>query len=37
MPTQDDEEDFFINNVKAKRTCYDSKYPFVLFRYRELP
>ena len=37
MPTQDDEEDFFINNVKAKRTCYDSKYPFGLFRYRELP
>ncbi len=37
MPTQSAEEDFFINNKKAKRTCYDSKYPFGLFRYRELP
>ena len=37
MPTAGDEEDFFINNPKAKRTCYDSKYPFGIFRYRELP
>ena len=37
MPTAGDEEDFFIKNLKAKRTCYDSKYPFGIFRYRELP
>ena len=39
MPTQDDEENYFSNplNFKAKRTCYTTKYPFDLFRYRELP
>ena len=39
MPTQDDEENYFSNplNFKAKRTCYTTKYPFGLFRYRELP
>ena len=37
MPTASDEEDFFIHTPKAKRTCYDSKYPFGIFRYRELP
>ena len=37
MPGAGDEEDLFINNLKAKRTCYDSKYPFGIFRYRELP
>ena len=39
MPTQDDEESYFANpyNFKAKRTCYTTKYPFDLFRYRELP
>lgn len=31
------EEDFFIYNPKAKRTCYDSAYPFGLFRYRDFP
>jgi predicted ATPase len=37
MPTQDQEERFFISSAKASRTCYDSKYPFGLFRYRDLP
>ncbi|MBE7058887.1 MAG: ATP-binding cassette domain-containing protein [Ruminococcaceae bacterium] len=37
MPTQDQEEDFFLYNSKAKRTCYDSHYPFGLFKYKELP
>ena len=37
MPTASQEEDFFFTNLKAKKTCYASKYPFGLFRYRELP
>jgi len=39
MPTRIDEENYFTNpdNFKAKRTCYTTKYPFDLFRYRELP
>lgn len=37
FPTASREEDFFIYDQKAKRTCYDSKYPFLLFKYRELP
>ena len=39
MPTRWDEENYFTNpgNFKAKRTCYTTKYPFDLFRYRELP
>lgn len=39
MPTRDDEENYFASpaNFKAKRTCYTTKYPFGLFRYRELP
>lgn len=39
MPTRVDEENFFSSpgNFKAKRTCYTTKYPFDLFRYRELP
>ena len=37
MPSASDEEDFFMNSLKAKKTCYDSKYPFGIFRYRELP
>ena len=39
MPTRDDEENYFADttNFKAKRTCYTTKYPFGLFRYRELP
>ena len=39
MPTRESEEAFFsdLGNYKAKRTCYTTKYPFDLFRYRELP
>ncbi len=39
MPTREEEENYFIysQDAKAKRTCYDTKYPFNLFRYRELP
>lgn len=37
LPTQSREEDFFMWNQKAKRTCYDSNYPFGLFKYREIP
>lgn len=39
MATREDEENFFNDptNYKVKRTCYTTKYPFGLFRYRELP
>ena len=39
MPTRIDEENYFTNpgNFKARRTCYTTKYPFDLFRYRDLP
>ncbi len=37
FPTKDSEEDFFIGSPKAKKTCYDSHYPFGVFRYRALP
>ena len=39
MPTRDDEENYFMYppDAKAMRTCYTTKYPFGLFRYRELP
>ena len=39
MPTRNDEEKYFSNpcNKKIRRTCYTTKYPFGLFRYRELP
>lgn len=37
FPTAHQEEDFFEHNHKAQRTCYDSTYPFLLFKYRELP
>ena len=37
FPTEDGEHEFFMHSLKARRTCYDSKYPFGLFRYRELP
>ena len=39
MPTRTDEENYFTapGNFKAKRTCYTTKYPFGLFRYRDLP
>jgi len=39
MPTRENEENYFMYppDAKAKRTCYTTKYPFGLFRYRELP
>lgn len=39
MPSREDEENYFSTpgNFKVKRTCYTTKYPFDLFRYRELP
>lgn len=37
MPTEDAELEFFKYEKKAQRTCYDSHYPFGLFRYREMP
>lgn len=37
MPREEQEHEFFMYNPKARRTCYDSKYPFGLFRYRSLP
>lgn len=39
MLTRKQEEDFFTDptNVKARRTCYTTKYPYGVFRYRELP
>ncbi|MBR2651140.1 MAG: AAA family ATPase [Clostridia bacterium] len=37
MPNQKNEEDFFFSSIRASQRCYDSKYPFGLFRYRELP
>lgn len=39
MPSRYDEENYFADrfNFKVKRTCYTTRYPFDLFRYRELP
>lgn len=38
MPTRNDEEHYFADPCNFKgRTCYETKYPFGLFRYRELP
>ncbi|MBR6806805.1 MAG: AAA family ATPase [Clostridia bacterium] len=39
VPSRIDEENFFQDrfNMKVKRTCYDTTYPFDLFRHRELP
>lgn len=38
MPTEAQEVDFFrFSNPKAHKTCYESKYPFGLFKYRSLP
>lgn len=38
MPTREQEEGYFFDpaNLKARRTCYTTKYPFGVFRYREL-
>jgi len=39
MLSRSAEEGFFTDptNVKVRRTCYTTKYPFGVFRYRELP
>ena len=37
MPTREDEENYFSKNIKVKKTCYTTYYPFQLFQYRELP
>ena len=39
MPSQEEEENYFLSplNFKAKRSCYATKYPFGLFRYRDFP
>lgn len=39
MLSRSDEERFFTDpmNGKVRRTCYTTKYPFGVFRYRELP
>ena len=39
MPTREDEENYFSDkdNIKVKKTCYTTYYPFQLFQYRELP
>lgn len=39
IPTREAEENYFFppSNAKARRTCYTTRYPFGLFRYRELP
>lgn len=39
MLTRQDEEGFFSNaaDPRNRRTCYTTKYPFHVFRYRQLP
>ena len=39
MPTREDEENYFSDkdNIKVKKTCYTTYYPFQLCQYRELP
>ena len=37
MPSKRAEESYLSNSDKAQRTYYTTKYPFDLFRYRELP
>ena len=38
MPTEEQEVNYFsFSNPKPHMTCYDSRYPFGLFKYRELP
>ncbi len=37
IPAREDEENFFFSSGKAKRTCYTSRYPFGIFREREVP
>ena len=38
LPSPEQEENFFFGfNPKNARTCYTTKYPFGLFRYRDMP
>ncbi len=38
LPSREEEENFFFGfNPKNARTCYTTKYPFGLFRYRDMP
>ena len=37
IPSEDQEYNFFLYDHKAQKTCYDSTYPFGLFRYRKMP
>ena len=37
MPAREDEEAFFSADPRNQRTCYTTKYPFHVFRYRQLP
>lgn len=37
MLSRSDEEDFLSHDPRSKQTCYTTKYPFNIFRYRELP
>lgn len=39
MPAREDEEAFFSDptDPRNQRTCYTTKYPFHVFRYRQLP
>lgn len=39
MPTQEQEENFLSDfmRIENRRTCYPTRYPFKVFRYRKLP
>lgn len=37
MPSRSAEENYFINSSRARMTCYNTSYPFGLFRNRDLP
>lgn len=38
LPSREEEENFFFSRTpKNMRTCYTTKYPFGLFRHRDLP
>lgn len=37
LPSRESENSFLGYNPKAQQTCYDTMYPFNVFRFRELP
>ena len=37
MLSRSAEENYFINSSRARMTCYNTSYPFGLFRDRDLP